>query len=87
MRKKAADFAIKDKNKYDCKYEKPFYIIKNEEELLELKKKNQKQMNTIRNKSEFYNTYNTLKKSLTKKIIIVLRQIKLLLKKKIINII
>ena len=67
LRKKAADFAIKDKNKYDCKYEKPFYIIKNEEELLELKKKNQKQMNTIRNKSEFYNTYNTLKKSLAKK--------------------
>ena len=62
LRKKAADFAIKDKNKYDCKYEKPFYIIKNEEELLELKKKNKKQMNTIRNKSEFYNTYNTLKK-------------------------
>ena len=64
-RKKAADFALTDKNKVEYDYTKPYYIIKNEEEILELRKKNENQMNSVRNKSEFYKTYNTLKKNLS----------------------
>ena len=66
-RKKAADFALTDKNKVEYDYTKPYYIIKNEEEILELRKKNENQMNSVRNKSEFYKTYNTLKKNLSNK--------------------
>ena len=66
-RKKAADFALTDKNKIEYDYKKPYYISKNEEEILELKKKNENQMNSVRNKSEFYKTYNTLKNNLTNK--------------------
>ena len=66
-RKKAADFASTDKNKMYYKYEMPFYILKNEEEIMELKRKNKNQMNSVRNKTEFYKTYKTLKKSITNK--------------------
>ena len=66
-RKKAADFALTDKKRVNYQYDKPFYILKNEEELMELKKKSKNQMNSIKNKSEFYKTYNTLKNSLTHK--------------------
>ena len=66
-RKKAADFALTDKNRVGYEYDKPFYILKNEEELMELKKKNRKQMNSIRNKTEFYKTYKTLKNSIAQK--------------------
>ena len=66
-RKKAADFASMDKNKMYYKYEMPFYILKNEEEIMELKRKNKNQMNSVRNKTEFYKTYKTLKKSITNK--------------------
>ena len=66
-RKKAADFALNDNNKIYYKYEVPYYILKNEEELLELKEKNKNQMNSVRNKSEFYKTYKTLKNSITHK--------------------
>ena len=88
-RKKAADFASTNKNKVYYKYEMPFYILKNEEEIMELKRRNKSQMNSVRNKSEFYKTYKTLKKKLlqTKEATILQRQIKLVLKKKIINII
>ena len=66
-RKKAADFAIKDKNKSKYEYKAPLYIMKSEEEILELKKKKKKQNNSDRNKSDFYKTYNTLKNSITQK--------------------
>jgi len=39
-RKKAADFALNDKNKFYYQYETPYYILRNEEELMELKRKN-----------------------------------------------
>ena len=66
-RKKAADFASTNKNKVYYKYEMPFYILKNEEEIMELKRRNKSQMNSVRNKSEFYKTYKTLKKTITNK--------------------
>ena len=66
-RRKAADFALTDKNKVYYKYEIPYYILKNEEEIMELKRKSKNQMNSVRNKSEFYKTYRTLKYSITHK--------------------
>ena len=66
-RKKAADFALNDKNKSEYEYKAPLYIMKSEEEILELKKKKKNQNNSDRNKSEFYKTYNTLKNSITQK--------------------
>ena len=50
-RKKAADFALNDKNKFYYQYETPYYILRNEEELMELKRKNKNQMNSIKNKN------------------------------------
>ena len=66
-RKKAADFALNDKNKFYYQYETPYYILRNEEELMELKRKNKNQMNSIKNKNEFYKTYRTLKNNLSHK--------------------
>ena len=66
-RKQAADFALNDKNKLYYQYETPYYILRNEEELMELKRKNQNQMNSIKNKTEFYKTYRTLKNNLSHK--------------------
>ena len=66
-RKKAADFALNDKNKIYYQYETPYYILRNEEELMELKRKNKNQMNSIKNKNEFYKTYRTLKNNLSRK--------------------
>ena len=66
-RKRAADFALNDKFRTDYNYEVPPYIINIEKELMILKKKNKNQMNSVRNKSEFYKTYNTLKYSISHK--------------------
>ena len=66
-RKQVADFALNDKNKLYYQYETPYYILRNEEELMELKRKNQNQMNSIKNKTEFYKTYRTLKNNLSHK--------------------
>ena len=66
-RKQAADFALNDKNKLYYQYETPYYILRNEEELMALKRKNQNQMNSIKNKTEFYKTYRTLKNNLSHK--------------------
>ena len=66
-RKKAADFAITDKNKSEYGYKAPLYIMKSGEDIIELKKKKQNQINSDRNKIEFYKTYNTLKNSITHK--------------------
>ena len=66
-RKKAADFALNDKFRTDYNYQVPPYILNIENELMILKKKNKNKLNSIRNKSEFYKTYNTLKYSLSHK--------------------
>ena len=66
-RKKAADFALNDKIKSEYEYKAPLYIMRSEEEILELKKKKKNPINSERNKSDFYKTYNTLKSSITQK--------------------
>ena len=66
-RKKAADFAINDKIKSEYDYKAPLYIMKCEDEILELKQKKKNLINSDRNKSEFYQTYNTLKNSIAHK--------------------
>ena len=64
-RKKAADFALNDKIKSEYEYKAPLYIMRSEEEILELKKKKKNPINSERNKSDFYKTYNTLKSRIT----------------------
>ena len=64
-RKQAADFALEKRNASGYKYTKPQFYI-NDEKIIKNKKQNKynNNINKLEDKTEFYKTYNTLKKNL-----------------------
>ena len=63
-RKQAADFALEKRNTSGYKYTKPQFYI-NDEKIIKNKKQNKyNNINKLEDKTEFYKTYNTLKKNL-----------------------
>ena len=66
-RKQAADFATEKRNPSSYNYTKPNYYINDGKIVKKSLKNNKQNKNSIEDKQEFYNTYNTLKKNLTGK--------------------